>query len=109
MSRMIMAALLAASTALPSTAYASETPHLGEVATFAFNYCPQGWAPTNGMLLSIQQNQALFSLLGTKFGGNGVNSFALPKYSVISAPTNSAPGQLMTVCIALQGIYPAQQ
>ena len=51
---------------------------LAEIRLVAFNYAPRGWALCNGQLLSIAQNQALFSLLGTTFGGNGVTNFALP-------------------------------
>ncbi|MHB8472640.1 MAG: phage tail protein [Gammaproteobacteria bacterium] len=53
-------------------------PFLGEVCQFAFTFCPQGFAPTNGQLLSISQNTALFSLLGTTYGGDGRTTFALP-------------------------------
>ena len=54
------------------------TPFIGEIEAFAFNFAPKGWALCNGQIMSIQQNQALFSLLGTQFGGNGVTTFALP-------------------------------
>ena len=53
-------------------------PFLGEIRAFGFNFAPKGWAMCNGQLLSIQQNTALFSLLGTTYGGNGVTTFALP-------------------------------
>jgi microcystin-dependent protein len=53
-------------------------PFLGEIRTFGFNFAPQGWAQCNGQLLPIQQNAALFSLLGTQYGGDGVRTFALP-------------------------------
>jgi len=53
-------------------------PFLGEIRAFGFNFAPKAWAMCNGQLLSIQQNAALFSLLGTTYGGNGVNTFALP-------------------------------
>jgi microcystin-dependent protein len=52
--------------------------YIGEVRIMAFNYPPKYWAVCNGQTLSIQQNQALFSLLGTTYGGNGVNTFQLP-------------------------------
>lgn len=54
------------------------TPFLGEVRVFSFNFAPKGWALCNGQLLPINQNQALFSLLGTTYGGNGQTNFALP-------------------------------
>ena len=53
-------------------------PFLGEIRVFSFNFAPRGWALCNGQLLSIQQNSALFALLGTFYGGNGVQTFALP-------------------------------
>lgn len=53
-------------------------PFLGEIMMFAGNFPPKNWALCNGQLLAIQQNTALFSILGTTYGGNGVNTFALP-------------------------------
>lgn len=53
-------------------------PFMGEIRLMSFNFAPQGWAFANGQLLPINQNQALFSLLGTTFGGNGQTNFALP-------------------------------
>lgn len=54
------------------------TPFLGEIRLVAYNFAPKGWAIPSGQLLSIQQNAALFSLLGTTYGGDGVRTFALP-------------------------------
>lgn len=53
-------------------------PFLSEIRVVSFNFAPQGWALCNGQVLPITQNQALFSLLGTTYGGNGVTTFALP-------------------------------
>jgi microcystin-dependent protein len=53
-------------------------PYIGQVCLFGFNYAPRGWAFCNGQLMSIGQNSALFSLLGTTFGGDGISTFALP-------------------------------
>ena len=53
-------------------------PFLGEVKMISWNYNPKGWAFCNGQLLPINQNQALFSLLGTMYGGDGRTTFALP-------------------------------
>jgi microcystin-dependent protein len=53
-------------------------PFLAQIATFPFNFAPRGWALCNGQLMSISQNTALFSLLGTTYGGNGTSNFALP-------------------------------
>ena len=54
------------------------TPFLGEVKLISFDFPPKGWALCNGQLMQINQNQALFSLLGTQFGGDGRTTFALP-------------------------------
>lgn len=54
------------------------TPYLAEIRIVSFNYPPKGWAFCNGQILPINQNQALFSLLGTTYGGNGQTTFALP-------------------------------
>jgi microcystin-dependent protein len=53
-------------------------PFLSEIRVFSFNFAPKGWALCNGQLLPINQNQALFALLGTTYGGNGTTNFALP-------------------------------
>ena len=53
-------------------------PFLSEIRIMSFNFAPRGWALCNGQLLPINQNQALFSLLGTTFGGNGQTNFGLP-------------------------------
>ncbi|GAA3830740.1 phage tail protein [Nocardioides panacisoli] len=55
-------------------------PFYGEIRMMSFNFAPKGWAQCNGQTLPINQNQALFSLLGTNFGGNGQTTFALPDY-----------------------------
>jgi microcystin-dependent protein len=53
-------------------------PFLGEIRMFGFNFAPVGWAMCNGQLIPISQNTALFSLLGTFYGGDGIQTFALP-------------------------------
>jgi microcystin-dependent protein len=52
--------------------------YLGEIRPFGFNFAPYNWAQCNGQMMSITQNAALFSLLGTNFGGNGQTTFGLP-------------------------------
>jgi microcystin-dependent protein len=54
------------------------SPFIGEIRLFAGNFAPQGWAFCNGALQSISENEALFNLIGTTYGGDGVNTFALP-------------------------------
>src|SRR5919109_296923 len=53
-------------------------PFLGELRMMSFNFPPKGWALANGQVLPINQNQALFSLFGTTYGGNGQTTFAIP-------------------------------
>jgi microcystin-dependent protein len=55
-------------------------PFLGEIKLFTGNFAPRGWATANGQTLAISQNTALFSLLGTFYGGNGQSTFALPNF-----------------------------
>ena len=56
----------------------AQEPFLGEIRAFGFNFAPRGWAKWEGQLLPISQNSALFSLLGTMYGGDGRTTFALP-------------------------------
>lgn len=56
-------------------------PFVAEIRAFPFNFAPKGWARCEGQLLPISQNTALFSLLGTTYGGNGTSNFALPDLS----------------------------
>ena len=65
--------------------------YIGEIRMFAGNFAPTGWAFCNGQLLSIQQNTALFSILGTTYGGNGTTVFALPDLRS-RVPIHAGPG-----------------
>lgn len=56
------------------------SPFIGEIRIISWTYNPKGWAFCNGQQLSINQNQALFSILGTTYGGNGTTTFALPDF-----------------------------
>jgi microcystin-dependent protein len=56
------------------------TPFLGEIRIVGFNFAPRGWAMCDGQVLPINQNPALFSILGTMYGGNGQTTFALPDF-----------------------------
>jgi microcystin-dependent protein len=79
-------------------------PFIGEIRLFPYTYAPRNWAECDGsLLLPINSNQALFSLLGTEFGGDGWTTFALPNLS-------SPPPGLNQGCyfIALQGAYPSR-
>jgi len=63
---------------LSSTFSFAQDPFIGEIKMFAGNFAPRGWAFCDGQLLSVSQNSALFSLLGTTYGGDGRTTFALP-------------------------------
>lgn len=64
---------------------------VGEIRTFGFNFAPVQWATCDGQILAISQNTALFSLLGTQFGGNGTSNFGLPDMRG-NAPLNQGQG-----------------
>ena len=67
--------------------------YIGQIEAFAFNFAPTGWAMCAGQLLSIAQNSALFAILGTTYGGNGVQTFALPDLrGRISLGVGTGPG-----------------
>jgi microcystin-dependent protein len=67
---------------------------LSELRIFSFGFAPNGWAMCNGQLLPINQNQALFSLLGTTYGGNGQTTFALPDLRA-RTPIHTASGFIL--------------
>jgi microcystin-dependent protein len=75
-------------------------PIIGSILLVPFNFAPRGWLICDGQLMSIAQNAALFSLVGTQFGGDGRNTFALPKLV--------APMQNMYYVIATEGVYPSR-
>ena len=66
-------------------------PFLSEIKIMSFNFAPKGWAACNGQLLPINQNQALFSLLGTTYGGDGRTTFGLPNLQG-RTPTHNGSG-----------------
>jgi microcystin-dependent protein len=78
--------------------------YLGEVGFVGAGFCPEGWLPANGRLLPISEYTALFALLGTKYGGDGTQTFGLPN---LETPTAN-PGAKLTTCIAIQGIFPSR-
>lgn len=108
-----VAALVAAAAPAPPAAAASE-PYLGEIMFVAFGFCPRGWADADGQLLPINQNQALFALLGTRYGGNGQTHFKLPhlRKQVVAQERRDDGTKVTRVlrpCIALQGIFPSAE
>lgn len=104
MRKLLLSLGVVALSVVAAPAEASSDPFLGEVATFAFNFCPRGWAALNGQLLPIAQNTALFALLGTTYGGNGQTTFALP----LAKPIYTLTGAQVIQCIALQGVFPSR-
>jgi microcystin-dependent protein len=71
-------------------------PYVGEIRIVSFNFAPRGWALCNGQVLPINQNTALFSLLGTQYGGNGTTNFSLPDLQArvpVHVGSNSVQGQ----------------
>jgi len=70
---------------------------IATVVYFAGNFVPDGWMPCDGSTLQVQQNQALFSLLGNRFGGDGIHTFSLPKIADLN-------GVKAIICV--NGIYP---
>lgn len=96
--RLILAASVAAMAlaAAPGAALAGDEPFIGQVSIVAEGFCPNGWLPADGRQMPINQNQALYSLLGTNFGGNGVTYFNLPDLrgrAVVGAGTGYPLGQ----------------
>ncbi len=78
-------------------------PFLGEIRNVGFNFAPQGWALCQGQDMPIAQNSALFALLGTTFGGDGVRTFKLPNLT----PSISADASGIHI-IAVNGIFPSR-
>lgn len=76
--------------------------YLGDVRAMSFTFAPRGWAQCQGQLLPVAQYQALYGLLGTRYGGDGQRSFGLPALPPVPAQN----GGVLTYCISLQGQYP---
>jgi microcystin-dependent protein len=74
----LQALLGQATPAAAGTLSGGQNPFLGEIIAVPFNFVPRGWLPCDGRLMPLSQNTALFSLLGTMYGGNGQSTFALP-------------------------------
>ena len=79
-------------------------PYLGDVRAMSFDFVQQGWAPCDGRLLPIAQNEHLFALLGTTYGGDGLTNFAVPALAAVPAQG----GKMLNYCICLDGPYPHQ-
>ena len=77
-------------------------PLLGQIVLLPYQFTPKGWLLCDGQLLQIMQYQALFSLLGTTFGGDGKSTFAVPNLK------SNAPAANLQYCIAIEGVYPSR-
>lgn len=89
---------LAGSAAMSAPASAGVDPFVGQIQAFPYTFCPRGWVEADGRELPISENVALFSLLGTQFGGDGRTTFAVPDLS----------DEPIRHCIATVGIYPSR-
>ena len=78
--------------------------YIGTILFFAGNYVPQNWMACNGQLLPIMQNTALFSILGTQYGGDGKTTFGLPKLNAYTGP-NPQHHQVQAI-ICVLGVFP---
>ncbi|WP_336987047.1 phage tail protein [Altererythrobacter aquiaggeris] len=96
-------AAFAAATFTPAPAMAGTDVYLGEIFAVPFNFCPRGSALADGKLMAISQNTALFSLLGTQFGGDGRTTFGLPD---LRGKLTAENGGNIRYCIVTQGIFP---
>lgn len=76
--RMLMAGAAVLAGGLAAAPASAQTPYIGEIRIMPYSFCPVDFTRANGGLLSIASNQALYSLIGTQFGGDGINTFAVP-------------------------------
>jgi microcystin-dependent protein len=83
-------------------------PLIGEIRMFAGAFAPRGWAPCDGRLLSISQHSALFSVVGTAYGGDGMTTFALPDLRGRQPLEDRRPSPGVNFIIALDGSFPAR-
>ena len=79
---------------------------IGVIKLFAGNFAPRNWAVCDGQTLPISENQALFSILGTQYGGDGRTTFQLPKLAPVKETDGGETPIRYIIC--LQGIYPAR-
>jgi microcystin-dependent protein len=84
-------------------------PFLGQILLVPYNFAPRGWAFCQGQILPISQNTALFSLLGTTYGGNGQTTFALPDLrGRVPIRAGQGPGLSNHTLGELEGIFPSR-
>lgn len=80
-------------------------PFLGEIRMFSGDFAPRGWVHCHGQLLPIAEHAPLYSVIGTTYGGDGVETFALPDMRRHGAPTDEPQ---VSFIIALSGVFPAR-
>lgn len=78
--------------------------YMGEIRYFAFDFVPSGFVPCDGQLVRIAEFNALYALLGTRFGGDGLETFALPKLPHKDGDPDHA--LMLLPCIAVDGMFP---
>ena len=84
------------------------TPYIGEIRIFAGNFAPVGWLFCQGQLLAISENDALFNLIGTTYGGDGQNTFALPNLAS-RIPYHAGPGYTLGQAAGVETVTLTQQ
>ena len=82
---------------------AQSEPFIGQTSYFPYTFCPRGWSEADGKLMQISEYSALFSLLGTNYGGDGRTTFGLPDFR-----TNGEDYKSGRWCVALEGIFPSR-
>jgi microcystin-dependent protein len=82
----------------------ADNDFLGQIIMLPYTFCPRGYIEADGQLLAISQYPALFSLLGTQYGGDGRTTFALPKLH----GSSEGGREDLKVCICVNGIYPSR-
>jgi microcystin-dependent protein len=104
MHRLVLAIAIATGGFMATAAQAQVMPHIGTITALGAKFCPRGWLQADGQVLIIVEHEALFNVIGTTYGGDGVETFALPKLTGGSFGPVKPP---LTWCIANEGIAPA--
>jgi microcystin-dependent protein len=109
LSRILTATMLASGVMLGAPrADAGTEPYVGEIMFVGFNFCPERWFEAEGQLLKINQHTALFALLGTRYGGDGITTFALPdlRGQIVDPGNGGDPKRRIMACISNEGTFP---
>lgn len=106
--RLIAAAALCGAAVLPTAGHAGYDAFLGEIMFTSATFCPRGFTDADGQLLTIRQNEALYSLLGDRYGGDGRTTFGLPdlRKQIEDPATADEPRRRIRACVATEGAYP---